>query len=215
MLQRYHTEAMDRVYSLSGFRDISGKYTTMLGAYKVLQRPRRLGVGLCFEEAAVNTELAQRASLLCERIGYYGAFEIEFIPHGDRYLLIDFNARFYNQMAFDIARGLDLPRLVYAAATGCEDQVARLIAAVPKPEKRPELAFCNTFGTHIAIAAQRVLGKMSWEEAARWRGWYKASGRQIVDAVYDADDPLPATVDGALQILRSMRHPRAFIRSWY
>ena len=46
MLQRYHPEAMETIYSLSGFRDKSGQHVAMLGARKVLQRPRRLGVGL-------------------------------------------------------------------------------------------------------------------------------------------------------------------------
>jgi hypothetical protein len=47
---------------------------------------------------------------LCERIGYYGAFELEFVVTQGRMLLIDFNGRFYNQLAF----GMDLPKLVYA-----------------------------------------------------------------------------------------------------
>jgi predicted ATP-grasp superfamily ATP-dependent carboligase len=214
MLQRYHTEAMDRVYSLSGFRDKSGKHVAMLGAYKVLQRPRRLGIGLCFEEAAVEPEIAERVGLLCDRVGYYGAFEIEFILCGGRHLLIDFNARFYNQMALDIARGLELPRLVYAAAIGCEDQVAQLIASVPEPGKPQGLAFRNMFGVHLAMAAQRALGTISRKEAARWRKWHKAPGRRIVDAVFDADDPIPAAVEMARQAFQSIRHPRAFVRSW-
>jgi predicted ATP-grasp superfamily ATP-dependent carboligase len=106
MLQRYHAEAVESIYSLSSFRDISGKHIAMLGAYKVLQRPRRLGIGLCFEQAALDPCIAQSVCQLCERIGYYGAFEVEFIRSEGRNLLIDFNARFFNQMAFGTCPGL-------------------------------------------------------------------------------------------------------------
>ena len=116
MLQRYHPEAMKKIYSLSGFRDMSGSHIVMRAALKILQQPRHLGIGLCFEEAEVIPDLAQQTIRLCERIGYYGAFELEFIVAQGRMLLIDFNGRFYNQLAFDIARGMDWPRLVYAGS---------------------------------------------------------------------------------------------------
>lgn len=211
MLQTYHAEAMETVYSLSGFRDVSGKHVAMLGARKVLQRPRRLGVGLCFEEAAVDPDVAARAIRLCERIGYYGAFELEFILTGGRALLIDFNARFYNQMVFDTARGLDLPGLVYAATMGDTGQVERLVSAVPTAADRPRIAFCNRFGFEVTMRAQRALGTMSREEVARWRDWQSAPGRRIIDAVHDAGDRLPVAIDVAQQIYQCMRHPRAFL----
>lgn len=211
MLQAYHAEAMETVYSLSGFRDVSGQHFAMLGARKVLQRPRRLGVGLCFEEAAVDPDVAARALRLCERIGYYGAFELEFILTGGRALLIDFNARFYNQLVFDVARGLDLPGLAYAATGGDTEQVARLVAAVPPPAARPRIAFCNRFGFEVTMRAQRAFGTMSREEVARWRDWRAAPGHRVIDAVHDAGDRLPAAIDVAQQIYQCVRHPRAFI----
>lgn len=212
LLQRYHPEAMEGVYSLSGFRDISGAHFVIRGARKVLQFPRRLGIGLCFEETDVDPVLADRAERLCERIGYYGAFELEFILCGGRALLIDFNGRFYNQLAFDIARGLDQARLVYAGAIGDEEQIARLISAVPARGEIEGMAFCNRFGLSVTIAAQRIFGTMSPEEAKRWRTWRCSFGDRIVDAVGDVVDPLPALVDVAHQLVRSARHPRAFFR---
>jgi len=108
MLQRYHPEAMKKIYSLSGFRDRSGSHIVMQAALKILQQPRHLGIGVCFEEAEVIPDIAQKTIRLCERIGYYGAFELEFIVAQGQMLLIDFNGRFYNQLAFDIARGMKL-----------------------------------------------------------------------------------------------------------
>ena len=78
---------------------------------KVLQRPRRLGIGLCFASAAVPDDLRARATRLLDSLGYFGVFELEFIRSRGRYLLIDMNPRFYNQIQLDVTRGLDLPML--------------------------------------------------------------------------------------------------------
>ena len=159
MLQRYHPEAMKKIYSLSGFRDMSGSHIVMQAALKILQQPRHLGIGLCFEEAEVIPDLAQQTIRLCERIGYYGAFELEFIVAQGRMLLIDFNGRFYNQLAFDIARGMDLPGMVYAGATGATEELERLVSRVPPPDKERSLVFCNGFGLSLSVAAQQIFKK--------------------------------------------------------
>lgn len=211
MLQRYHPAAMETIYSLTGFRDISGQHVAMLGARKVLQRPRRLGVGLCFEDAPIDPNLTERVLRLCERIGYYGAFEIEFILCGDKALLIDFNGRFYNQMVFDTARGLDLPGLVYAATTGNVDRVAQLASVQLAGGARESMVFCNGFGFEVTMRAQRVFGSMTREEVQSWREWLRTPGRRIVDAVRDSSDPLPSTIDIAQQVYQCLRHPRAFL----
>ena len=212
MLQRYHPQALTTVLSVSGFRDITGANVVMRGAHKILQRPRQLGVGLCFEEAEVVPELAERVLRLCERIGYYGVFELEFILCDGRPLLIDFNGRFYNQLAFDIARGLDLPGLVYAGATGQTEEVARLISTVPVDDQNGKFAFCNRLGLSVTLGLRHVSGGMSIEEAKRWREWHKAYGGRVVDAVRDGGDPVPALIDVMQQFLQSIRHPRAFVR---
>jgi D-aspartate ligase len=212
MVQRYHPEAMKAVYSLSGFRDVSGAHAVMLGAHKVLQHPREIGVGLCFEEADVAPKLAEQTLRLCERIGYYGAFELEFIFSNGEPLLIDFNGRFYNQLAFDIARGMDLPQLVYAAAVGELNEVRRLTAAFQTRSGNGGLAFCNSFGLSVTLATQKALRTISRGEAERWRSWRRAYDGRVVDAVRDAADPFPTFVDITQQLLQSMRHPRAFVR---
>lgn len=212
MLQRYYPEAMDHIYSLSGFRDRSGKHVVMRAAVKILQRPRRLGIGLCFEEANVIPALAERTLRLCERIGYYGAFELEFIASRDRMMLIDFNARLYNQLAFDIARGMDIPGLVYACATGRAEELSRLVQPELRQEEASPPVFCNSFELSLTIAVKRAFRTMSREEANRWRGWRQAAGQRIVDAVRDDDDPVPAFIDRVEHMWRSMRHPRRFFK---
>jgi D-aspartate ligase len=212
LVQAYHAEAMEAIYTLAGFRDKTGKHVAMLGANKVLQRPRRLGVGLCFESAPVDPDLAARVTRLCERIGYYGVFELEFIRCNGRALLIDLNARFYNQIQFDIARGLDLAMLAYAGAVGDDDEVVRMLREAPVERAGAPVAFCNTIGFEVTIGMQRIFGAMSREEAATWHHWRADPTRRIVDAVADDDDPAPFACDFAQQVWQSVRHPRSFIR---
>jgi predicted ATP-grasp superfamily ATP-dependent carboligase len=211
MLQRFYPEAMRKIYSLSGFRDMSGSHVVMRAALKVLQQPRHLGIGLCFEETEVIPELAQHTIRLCERIGYYGAFELEFVVAQGRMLLIDFNGRFYNQLAFDIARGMDLPRLVYAGATGATEELERLISQVQPPDKERSLVFCNGFGLSLSVAGQQMFRRMSSEEATYWRKWRKRYEGRVVDAIHDSDDPLPAVFDIASRVGQYMRYPQKFL----
>jgi predicted ATP-grasp superfamily ATP-dependent carboligase len=210
MLQRYYPEATEWIYSLSGFRDRSGRHLAMLGAVKVLQRPRRMGVGLCFESAPVAADLPGRVAQLLERLDYYGVFELEFIPAGERLLLIDMNPRYYNQLALDIARGLDLPRLAYAAALGDDAEVSRLAGIGSGTDT--DVAFCNSIGLGMLVGAQRMFGTMSTDEATRWRRWYRDKQMALVDAVAAGDDLFPLAAEAMGQLYGCLRHPRAFLR---
>jgi predicted ATP-grasp superfamily ATP-dependent carboligase len=212
MLQRYYPEAADGIYSLAGFRDHTGAHFVALGARKILQRPRRLGVGLCFEAAPVDPQLAAGVARLCERVGYYGVFETEFIQVGGRSLLIDMNPRFYGQLAFEVARGLPLPQLAYAAALGDDDEVARLVAQVPPPGAGTDLAYCNRFGLGVQLGAQRLFGSAARGDAAHWSSWLDAHEGRLVDAVADPTDAKPYAIAIAGQIYSHLRHPGVFIR---
>ena len=91
MLQRYTPEAARSIYSLSGFCDETGDSFTVRAAVKVLQWPRRVGVGICFEDAPVDEQLAERLRQFCLQVGYFGVFEAEFVRDGSGLRLIDFN----------------------------------------------------------------------------------------------------------------------------
>src|SRR5277367_1701148 len=186
----------------------------MRAARKILQQPRCIGVGLCFEPTIVDPLLADQAKRLCERIGYYGVFELEFILAEDKAMLIDFNGRFYNQIAFDIARGMELPALAYAAATRNHAEVTRLMAQGDSAKHDDVAGFCNRFGVAMMVKTQRILGTMSREDAARWLDWSRGSHGTMIDAVKDPQDALPAFVDVAQYLLHSLRHPRAFVRQY-
>jgi D-aspartate ligase len=213
MLQRYHPQAMDGIYSLAGFRDRAGGGFAVLGANKVLQRPRRLGIGLCFEEAPVDAALADRVRRLCERVGYFGIFEVEFIQDGARSLLIDMNGRLYNQVAFEVARGLPLPQLAYAAALDHRDEVGKLLERAKSAHDRIPRGFCNRFGLEVLVAAKRVTGHMSPADVKHWRAWCNEREGRLVDAVADRDDPRPLAFEVAAQLYGYLRHPLSFVRT--
>lgn len=213
MVQAFHTEAAQAIYNLSGFVDQEGKLLAVRAAVKVLQRPRKLGIGLCFEEAAVVPALAEKLAALSKKLGYYGVFEVEFIQSAGKYLLIDFNPRFYSQMAFDIARGLPLAEMVHAAAVGDKPELKRLAArAQASSQNGLDRVYCHRFILELMLRAQRLSGRLSPEEVASWRRWFSRNREGVVDAVMDGDDWVPAMVDLAQHLYGYARHPRAFLR---
>jgi D-aspartate ligase len=214
ILQQYYPQAVENVYSLSGFREKSGGAVIMRAARKVLQQPRQIGIGLCFEPTFVDPLLADRTKRLCERIGYYGVFELEFILAEGKAILIDFNGRFYHQIAFDIARGMELPALAYAAATKNQAEVTRLMAHGNSGKHSDVTGFCNRFVLATMVKTQRILRTMSRKDAARLLNWSRGSHGTMVDAVKDPRDALPAFIDVAQYLLHSLRHPRAFVRQY-
>lgn len=212
MVQEFHPEAAQGIYSLSGFVDETGELFEVRGAMKVLQRPRRLGVGVCFESAPVREDLADGLKRLCKRLGYHGVFEVEFIQTKDDFLLIDFNPRYYGQMGFDIARGLPLPLLAYHAALGDRDALEREVKAAREWRGRGEV-FCNRIALEMLLNLQRLSGALPGEEARQWRQWLESHRGLAVDPLIDSDDLVPSAVELAQILYVSARHPRAFLRA--
>jgi hypothetical protein len=140
-------------------------------------------------------------------------FEAEFVPHRGRHLLIDFNPRFYSQMAFDIARGLPLPLLAYEAACGQPMGFASRLRDGSGPTRRGKHVYCHRFLLEVLLRSQRLSGRISQGEAASWRTWYQSSRNVLTDAVADDADRLPQLVDLGMHLLAYARHPRDFVRS--
>lgn len=214
VIQQYYPQAVENVYSLSGFREKIGGGVVLRAARKILQQPRGIGIGLCFEPALVDPLVADRAKRLCERIGYYGVFELEFILAEGKAMLIDFNGRFYHKIAFDIARGMELPALAYAAATNNQTEVTRLMAHGNSGRHDDVAGFCNHFVLATMVKMQRLLRTVSRKDAARWLDWSRGSHGKMIDAAKDPHDALPAFVNVAQYLVHALRHPRAFVRNY-
>ncbi len=213
MVQQYLTAAETNIFSVSGFVAANGDIVAR-GAVKVLQRPRKVGIGLCFEGMPVEPALLAQIAVLCKHVGYHGAFESEFIADGDARLLIDFNPRFYSQMGFDVARGLPLPQLVYHSARGETDEVARLMASAQAWKPTGEEVYLHRTMLDLVLGLQGLSGQMSRADVVKWKRWYADHRRTATDAVRDADDRMPALIDAAQWVRHFAKHPRSFVRSF-
>jgi D-aspartate ligase len=208
MLQEFCGKPGDSVYSVSGFCDSRHGVFVARGTRKLLQWPRRAGVGILFEDAPVGDELARGIQRMCERAGFFGVFEAEFVQSGADLVLIDFNPRFFGQMGFDVARELPSPFLVYLAAVG---DTAGLTSAVERARQwRPTgpIRFGNLTALRLTRAAERVVG-------LALDPWANGASHEIrqLDASVDADDWLPGVLDGVKQVAGAVIHPRAVLRA--
>lgn len=213
MVQEYLPAAETSIFSVSGFVTKGGDLVCR-ASMKVLQRPRKVGIGLCFEARAMEPELERKLAALCRRVGYYGCFEAELIADGERRLLIDFNPRFYSQMGFEIARGLRLPLLVWHAARGDAARLAQELARAREQRPREPAVYCHKTMFDLVLALQGLSGRMSRSDVDRWRRWYATHRARATDAVHDPDDRLPTVVDAAQWMQHFARHPRSFVRSF-
>jgi D-aspartate ligase len=210
MVQEFHRESADGVYYISAYvhqRRLIG----LRAARKLLQQPRRLGIGLCFEEAPVAPELVAGLERFVSRLDYSGVLQAEFIPVPGRTMLIDLNPRFYNPMAFEIARGVSLPLLAYYDALGDGARFDAVRDAAQTSTGRARV-FIDVHSLRVMLAAQRLSGVLTREERQRWASWEQGHRDDSTHAVLDPADRLPSWLAGMQIASRFLRHPRAFIR---
>ncbi len=211
LAQEYLAGAETGILSLAGFIGADGACVA-LSSIKILQRPRKLGIGLCFEPRPVERSLVAAVSALCRQVGYRGVFEAEFVAVGDVRLLLDFNPRFYSQMAFEIARGLPLPLIALRAAGG----EGPLSFDHPGTGVGDPQIYCHRGMLELMLRLQRASGQMSGDEVGGWRRWLAGPTRAgaAIDAVRDPDDRMPAVVDGVSWLAEFARHPRSFVNDF-
>lgn len=211
--QEYLTAAETSIYSVSGFVTKAGTLVAR-ASMKVLQRPRKVGIGLCFETRPLEPEVLSKLGALCKEVGYFGAFEVEYIADGDRRLLIDFNPRFFSQMAFDIARGVPIPTFAWLGARGEDEELELRAKAARDFVPKDERVYVHRTMLDLVLFLQRMSGQMSKGDLAHWRGWLDEHRGLVTDAVRQSGDPMPALVDTAQWVKHFARHPRSFVRSF-
>ena len=188
-LQQFVDVLPKGVLSVTGFMDRCGTHFVAGAARKILLRSEPAGVGVCFESTPLDPALAEQTARLCRRLGYFGVFEVEFVWDGARWAAIDFNPRFFNQMALDLARGLPLARLCYYDAIGDAHRLARLVEQAQAASPEDQLCVRNGFTMAMILTFRSLTGRMSRRERLRWRQWNKSNRAGMKDLMRTWDDP--------------------------
>ena len=194
VVQALH-EASEEIYTVDGFATADGEILGTLACTKTLQVPRRSGPGICFAAAEVDPQIADGLARLCRQTGVHGVFDVEFIVDGDRRLLIDFNPRFYNHMAFEIDRGLPLAYYAYLAAAGEHARLRAEADAARLREPSQSGVYIHRLLLAMMLAAQTRPGGMNAAERARWRSWRRRHRGGVTDPAGSWADPLPVIAD--------------------
>jgi predicted ATP-grasp superfamily ATP-dependent carboligase len=217
MLQEFWATRHEPIYAISGFVDARHGLFVARATRKLLQWPRRAGIGICFEDAPLDVDLAARIRALCERAGFVGVFEAEFVTGAGAPLLIDFNPRFFGQMGFDVARGLPSPYLVYLAAMGDVEALRGEVerAARWQPPAAP-MFYVNGTTLTWTRAVERLVGHRPAALSPALESTSTRKGRVppvVLDFTADHGDVWPGVIDGVRQISSVLRHPRATYRA--
>jgi D-aspartate ligase len=205
ILQAYRAVS-ERIYTVDGFVDGEGAIIAAMACVKCLQLPRRSGVGICFETAALDPGVLAGLQRLCRAIGFRGVFDAEFLIEGEDLLLIDMNPRFYNHVAFEVDRNLPLPWMSYLAAIGDDSGARNVVAGLDAERAADGRIYLHRFLMAALLASQRATGRMSRAEVSGWRRWV-AQGDGVTNPAYVPGDPLPALAELAYWL----RHPRSFL----
>ncbi len=116
-------------------------------------------------------------------------------------------------MAFDVARGLDLPRLVYLMAVAPEVLGEAVEEARRAATQLGATVWCNRIELSLTLPLLLVAGRIDLRQARHWRGWVRWNRGRLADPVLDPADPLPGAVDGLMALAGRLRHPRSTWRS--
>lgn len=212
MVQEFLPAAANGIYSVAGFATEDGR-VVVRASRKILQRPRRLGIGLCFEGAEIDDALVEIIRKLCVELGYAGIFEIEFVEHEGQHLLIDFNPRAYSQMAFEVERGLPLPYLHYLTATGNERARETVLERALAWRPNQQGAYTHRLLLDLVSSGQLLTETLGRDKSEHWERWAKTHGSELTDAVRHKGDYGPIVVDALKLAREAVRHPRSFWRS--
>jgi D-aspartate ligase len=202
----------ERVYTVDGFIDETGELYASMACVKVLQRPRGSGPGIVFVQADLDPALDQGLRQLFRATGYRGVFDAEFLEIGERKVLIDVNPRFYNHMAFEVDRGLQLPYLAYLAALGDRDALRRETRGLGaiQPNRR---IYAHQLSVLLLLGVQTLSRAMSPDESKRWLRLIAQHSGAVTDPAKAVDDPRPAHGELAFELWSLLKHPRAFLRT--
>lgn len=218
MIQAFHREAQTDTISVSGYYHPAAPKAVQLFTRKVLQKPKNIGIGLCFKAVAAIDELAAYVDTICRQTGYFGVYEAEFIhlASQNRYLLMDFNPRLYSQMQFDIHRGSLLPDYYYLQAIGDEGALKSLYNGHDQRlDKASKDRYSSYWYLRFTYLTQVLAGKVSVSQMREILKEYGLDHPASVDASFCAADPKPYYFDQWRSYGHFLRHPRDTYRKFF
>ena len=209
MIQAWFDDPATQTYSLSGFLSKENDIYLARGAQKVLQQPLDVGIGLAFESRPLIEKISEKVRQLALRSGYYGVFEVEFVrlAYEDRYLLTEFNPRFYGQMGFDIMRGMPLGHLALAGALGDVSTMRGLVKTAGSWDHRVIYKYRIHWMLQLLVTTQWLGGKVSAAMRRYWLAWAREGN--VYDPLCDAMDKGPFFKYVWRHMLHILRHPYA------
>lgn len=216
MIQTYYPEAAEAIISVAGIALTPEDVPCLASSVKIFQRPRKTGVGIAFQALMVDENLADSLRSLVRSTGYFGIFEAEFIVSNGQAMLLDFNPRYYGQMAFEIMRGLLLPNIAYHMAHN-EPLKAQALAKDGGVcvSGTVDAKFANSWILRMLTTCQTLAGNMAFADWLGWQRWLKSSRSRRIDSLDEKGDRLPLVVDMVALLIHSLRHPRDFYRKFF
>ncbi len=212
ILQQFVRVANEGVCSVSGFIDRSGELFVTRRSTKVFQRSQPVGVGVCFESLPADPLLSAAVRRLCVELEYYGTFEVEFLKFNDGWAVIDFNPRFFNQLALDITRAMPLPLFGCLEAAGETEALREAVTKAQADQNQETTVFCDSFTLRAIVTARLLSARISREEFSYWRHWRKRHAGHTVDVVRDSRDRMPALIHVFSEIYSGLRAISKFLR---
>ena len=211
ILQEYVDVGNEGVHSIAGFIDRGGELYVTRRSRKVFKRAPHVGVGVCYESLPADASLSRYVRALCHELGYFGMFEVEFVPFKGGWAVIDFNPRLYNQVGLDISRGLPLPTL---ACLGAVSDIAQLTDAAARAESAIDptnMVLYDRFTLSAMLVAMYMTSRISREDLAYWRSWARRNAGRSIDVAVCREDPMPGIIHAISEIYLGIKAaPRFF-----
>jgi predicted ATP-grasp superfamily ATP-dependent carboligase len=196
LLQRYLSSARNRVYSVSGVKDVDAGVLSACVSYKREQWPPDVGVSTV-QIGCENTRILEYGLDIVDKVLSRGIFEIEVVADGENLYAIDLNPRAFGFIALDIARGSDLPWLWYRSTLQPLTPSPKLIrqsAIVARSSLLPFMQSLGKHGRHFTGGEERRDPSLPRASVSMLGHW---------------SDPIPMI----LNRLYDLRHPRSFLRA--
>jgi hypothetical protein len=197
LLQRYISSARQRVYSVTGFKDVDTGIVAASLSFKCEQWPRDVGTSTV--QVSCHDELILRAGLeIVNSVVSRGIFELELLTEGESLLAIDLNPRAFGFIALNVALGHDLPWLWLRSTLS---PVEPGISTVTPP--------MSLEARHKLLHMIRML--VGWSLSGAQAQPRRHTGAAPVSMVGQLSDPVPMLISN----LALLRHPRSLIRTQY